>query len=183
MTPKRLTSAPLRTELPGVGVGETGGGGDGAGRVQSALARPGPGPVRPLGGDAERALQQGGSRRSPARARNAPPRCVPRTRGKQTRRRLSPAPRHSVNEQWGGLKPEPPPAVLSSGWRRQQHPQRPAQWRGRPQLPRRGHSEQREIRALLKVRLAGPVGSGCDSLSLTRPGELIGPSRPQHSSR
>lgn len=80
MTPKRLTSAPLRTELPGVGVGETGGGGDAAGRVRSALARPGPGPVRPLGGDAERALQQGGSRRSPACAQRATPLRAPHAR-------------------------------------------------------------------------------------------------------
>lgn len=77
MTPKCLTSAPRRTELPGVGVGKTG---------EERAGLGGSGPGRPLGGDAERAPEQGGC--VCAEPCDVPPRFVPRTCGTQRRRRL-----------------------------------------------------------------------------------------------
>lgn len=162
-------------------------------------------PVRPLGGDAEQAPDQGGSAEGAhgcAERCPAPPRCaldagphrLPRSRGScparagNRRRRVSVAcPPPLRGQRWGGLEPEPPPTALSSGLAEAAASPGPRAVVGggvggvtspapTPRAPRAaGDSGLVESEAC-----GGRAGRG--SLSLTRPGEPTGPSGPQHSS-
>lgn len=105
-------------------------------------------PVRPLGGDAERAPDQGGSADGAhgcAERCPAPPRCAldagpavsPAAAGRAPHVRetgdegcLSPAHRHSVDSGGADSNPNLHPLRCHRGWRRRQRPQGPARWWG-----------------------------------------------------